>query len=73
MSEKSAGSSLPPMLTVVQAAAIMGIGRTFAYELVRTGQWPTPIIHMGRLIKIPSGPIVELMTTGEAGDQRTTS
>ena len=28
---------LPPMLTVPQAARVLGIGRTLAYELVRTG------------------------------------
>lgn len=56
--------SLPTVLDVPQAARLLGIGRTLAYELVRTNQWPTPVIRMGRLIKIPSWPIVELMTTG---------
>lgn len=55
---------VPAVLDVPQAARLLGIGRTLAYELVRTNQWPTPVIRMGRLIKIPSGPIVELVTTG---------
>lgn len=53
-----------------QSTRLLGIGRTLAYELVRTDQWPTPVIRMGRLIKIPSGPIIELMTTGATGGWR---
>lgn len=57
-------NSIPAMLTVPQAARLLGIGRTLAYELVRTGAWPTPIIRAGRLIKIPSAPLLELLATG---------
>ena len=57
-------AALPAVLDVPQAARLLGIGRTLAYELVRNDQWPTPVIRMGRLIKIPSGPLIELMSTG---------
>ena len=63
------GDALAPvrcMLGVPQAARMLGIGRTLAYELVRTGEWPTPVVRVGRLIKIPSGPLVELLATGRA-------
>ncbi len=63
-------AALPAVLDVPQAARLLGIGRTLAYELIRTNQWPTPVIRMGRLIKIPSGPIIELMTTGSAANRR---
>jgi excisionase family DNA binding protein len=55
---------LPAMLTVPQAARLLGIGRTLDYELIRTGAWPTPVIRAGRLIKIPSAPLLELLATG---------
>lgn len=55
---------LPRMLTVPQAARMLGIGRTLAYELVRTDAWPTPVIRAGRLIKIPTAPLLELLATG---------
>jgi excisionase family DNA binding protein len=55
----------PRMLDLLQAARLLGIGRTLAYELVRTGEWPTPVIRVGRLIRIPSGPLTELLRTGE--------
>jgi hypothetical protein len=57
-------AALPAVLDVPQAARLLGIGRTLAYELVRTDQWPTPVIRVGRLIKIPSAPLIELMWTG---------
>lgn len=66
-------AALPAVLDVPQAARLLGIGRTLAYELIRTNQWPTPVIRMGRLIKIPSGPIMELMTTGAAAHRQTAS
>lgn len=56
--------ALPPMLTVSQAAQVLDIGRTLAYELVRTNAWPTPIIRAGKLIKIPTAPLLELLATG---------
>ena len=56
--------SIPAMLTVPQAARLLGIGRTLAYELIRTDAWPTPIIRAGRLITIPSAPLLELLATG---------
>jgi predicted DNA-binding transcriptional regulator AlpA len=52
------------VLDVPQAARLLGIGRTLAYELVRTDQWPTPVIRLGRLIRIPTRPLIELMSTG---------
>jgi predicted DNA-binding transcriptional regulator AlpA len=49
----------PRMLDVPEAATLLGIGRTLAYELVRTDQWPTPVVRIGRLVRIPSGPVLE--------------
>lgn len=55
---------LPPVLTVIQAAQVLGIGRTLAYELIRADSWPTPVLRAGRLIRIPSAPLLELISTG---------
>src|SRR3954469_5315692 len=54
------GSDLGVAAAVVdlpQAAQILGIGRTLAYRLVREGRWPTPVIRIGRLIKVPVWPL----------------
>lgn len=52
---------LPAALDVPTAARVLGIGRTMAYDLVRTGQWPTPVVRIGRLVKIPTAPLVALL------------
>jgi predicted DNA-binding transcriptional regulator AlpA len=53
--------NLPPVVDVLTAAAILGIGRTAAYELIRIGQWPTPILRLGKLIRVPSTPLLDLV------------
>jgi len=60
---------LPAVLDLVQAAALLGVGRTTAYKLVHDQQWPTPVLRLGRLIKIPTQPLLELLagTTHETG------
>jgi hypothetical protein len=60
---------LPAVLDLVQAAALLGVGRTTAYRLVHGEQWPTPVLRLGRLIKIPTQPLLELL----AGDTRETA
>jgi hypothetical protein len=45
---------LPVVVDLPTAARLLGIGRTSAYELVRTGRWPTPVIRAGRLIRVPT-------------------
>lgn len=52
---------LPPILDVPTAAHVLGIGRSLAYQLVRTGDWPTPVLRVGKLIKIPTAPLVRLL------------
>ncbi|MFN8127167.1 MAG: hypothetical protein U0R28_00050 [Candidatus Nanopelagicales bacterium] len=52
---------LPALLDVPTAATVLRIGRSLAYELVRTGQWPTPVLRIGRLIKIPTAPLRRLI------------
>ncbi len=55
-------AGLPPVIDLMDAAGLLGLGRTTAYKLVRTGQWPTPIIRIGRLIRVPTAPLVDLLT-----------
>ena len=53
---------LPPVITLSTAAQLLGIGRTAAYELVRTNAWPTPVLRLGRLIRIPTAPLLDLLS-----------
>lgn len=68
---------MPPPLTAIAdsptvdlptAACLLGIGRTSAYLLVRTGRWPTPVLRLGRLIRVPTAPLLELLATGGRPD-----
>jgi excisionase family DNA binding protein len=64
--------ALPVLLTVVQAATALGIGRTVAYRLVRSGDWPTPVIRVGQQYRIPRAPLLRLMglsTASPAGSR----
>ena len=53
--------ALPAVVDLTTAARVLGIGRTCAYELVRTGAWPTPVLRVGRLIRIPTTPLLDLL------------
>jgi len=65
-------AALPPVLDVPTAAKVLGIGRSLAYDLVRRGEWPTQVLHIGKLIKIPTEPLVRLLgattTAPDGGD-----
>jgi predicted DNA-binding transcriptional regulator AlpA len=53
--------ALPPVVDLATAASALGLGRSAAYELVRTGEWPTPVLRLGRLIRVPSAPLLDLL------------
>jgi excisionase family DNA binding protein len=62
---------LPVVVDLVTAAGVLGIGRTTAYEMVRTGRWPTPVLRLGNRIRIPTAALRELarLSTDTAGAQ----
>jgi hypothetical protein len=39
----------------------LGIGRTKAYETVRGGNFPVPVLRVGRRILVPTLPILALL------------
>ena len=65
-------SALPPLVDVPTAAAVLGIGRTLAYELVKTGKWPTTVVRMGKLIRIPSAALLRLADGADASGASST-
>lgn len=54
-------AGLPPVLDLVTAAQLLGIGRTTAYQLVRADAWPTRVLRLGRQIRIPTAQLLELI------------
>lgn len=53
--------ALPAVVDVCTAAKVMGLSRTAAYELIRLGEWPTPVFRLGKLIRVPTAPMLELL------------
>jgi excisionase family DNA binding protein len=47
--------------TVAEAATRLGIGRTLAYELIRSGAFPVPVIRLGRRIVVPRAALDALL------------
>jgi hypothetical protein len=52
---------LPPLVDLPTAARVLGIGRTLAYELVKADRWPTTVLRVGKLIRIPTASLVRLV------------
>jgi len=53
--------ALPAVVDVPTAAKALGLSRTAAYELIRDGEWPTPVFRLGRLIRVPTAPLLALL------------
>ena len=48
-------------LSVAEAAAVLGIGRSLAYELIARDEFPVPVIRLGNLHRIPTVLLAELL------------
>lgn len=40
--------TLPPVVDVPTAAAVLGVSRATAYRLIASGNWPTPVLKLGQ-------------------------
>ena len=54
-------ASLPPVLDVPTAGRLLGLGRSAAYDLIVAGLWPTPVLRLGRRLRIPTAPLLALL------------
>lgn len=54
-------ANLPAVIDLPTAARILGVGRTIAYEQVRAGTWPTRVLRVGRLIRVPTAALLTLI------------
>jgi hypothetical protein len=52
---------LPAAVDVRTAGEVLGVGRTAAYALIRNGNWPTPVLHLGPTIRVPTAPLLRLL------------
>lgn len=54
-------ASLSPTLDIITAARWLGIGRTTAYRLAEHGEFPVPVLRIGRCYRVPTAPLVALL------------
>jgi excisionase family DNA binding protein len=47
---------------VATAASILGIGRSTAYDLIRRGEFPVPVVRLGHRLRIPVEPLRALLS-----------
>ena len=45
-------AALPVVVDLVTAARVLGMGRTAAYEAARRGDFPVPVMHVGRRYRV---------------------
>jgi hypothetical protein len=53
---------------VETAGAILGIGRTKAYQLAKSGQFPVPLFRAGRRYLVPVPALLRLLGAGNETD-----
>ena len=54
-------ATMPPVLDVPTAGRLLGLGRSAAYDLIVAGLWPTPVLRLGRRLRIPTAPLLALL------------
>ena len=62
--------ALPPVLDVPTAGRLLGLGRSAAYDLILAGAWPTPVLRLGRRLRIPTAPLLALLGLPQIADGR---
>lgn len=55
--------NLPPTIDVEAAAAILGIGRTLAYQLAKKNRFPCRILRVGRRYLVPTADLIRVLGT----------
>lgn len=61
---------LAPVVDVPTAAGVLGISRSAAYQLIHNGRWPTPVLHLGRTIRIPTVHLLALVGLHQDAEQK---
>lgn len=59
---------LPPTLTMGPACDLLGISTWQGYQLVKRDEFPVPVLHLGRAIRVPTRPLLDLLGIEGAAD-----
>lgn len=66
-------NDLPPSLGLEAAALVLGIGRTNAYALVQRGEFPVPVLRIGRRYRVSTQAVLRLLGVEPPAPSRTPS
>ena len=55
----------PATLTIQEAASLLGIGLSSAYEAARTGNFPTPVLRISGRYVVPTKPLLDALGLDE--------
>lgn len=66
MEQPSLFDPTPVLLTIPEAARLLSIGRTLAYELIATGE--LEVIHINRAARVPLDAVHAFVERRRAGD-----
>lgn len=61
MNNTGSAVTTPHTLTIRQAASMLGISRSLAYELVKNGNFPVPVLRLGRRMVVPRAALLRLL------------
>jgi hypothetical protein len=53
--------ALPPAIDLVTAGRALGIGRTKAYELVRTNGFPVKVLRLGNAYRVVTADLLRVL------------
>lgn len=54
-------TTTPATLSLAEAAELLGIGRSTAYQAVRAGKFPSPVLRVNSRIVIPTAPLLKVL------------
>lgn len=60
---------LPAVVDLETAGRAFGLGRTKAHELARLGQFPVPVLHLGRTYRVAVERILDELGIRTDGDR----
>lgn len=52
------------VMTIAEVAETLRTSVWWVRDAIRSGTWPTPVIHIGGVIRIPRAPVQELVAYG---------
>jgi predicted DNA-binding transcriptional regulator AlpA len=53
-----------PTISAQEAFRLLGCGRTNGYEMIRQGTFPVQVLRLGRVIRVPTARLLDLLGLG---------